>query len=158
MSTSEDRRQQIKVRAIAALAARERSRLGLFRKLREKFSEEGDIDQINSVLDELQEKKYLSDERFARSQVLTKSQRYGDRKLRWELKRQGVDGETIDEVLSENEDSELDRAKVIWERRFGEPPSDQKERARQIRFLAYRGFSYRTIEKVIRGEIDEEDY
>ena len=62
-----DRRKQILYKAVAALARRERSRLGLYKKLSETFNEEGDKELINSVLDELVNKKYLSDERYARN-------------------------------------------------------------------------------------------
>ena len=48
-----DRRKQILYKAVAALARRERSRLGLYKKLSETFNEEGDKELINSVLDEL---------------------------------------------------------------------------------------------------------
>ena len=85
-----DRRKQILYKAVAALARRERSRLGLYKKLSETFNEEGDKELINSVLDELVSKKYLSDERYARIQVLTRSARYGDRKLFWNLQRDGL--------------------------------------------------------------------
>lgn len=37
-----DRRKQILYKAVAALARRERSRLGLYKKLSETFNEEGD--------------------------------------------------------------------------------------------------------------------
>ena len=100
-----DRRKQILYKAVAALARRERSRLGLYKKLSETFNEEGDKELINSVLDELVNKKYLSDERYARIQVLTRSARYGDRKLFWNLQRDGVSREIAEEALKQNEES-----------------------------------------------------
>lgn len=96
-----DRRKQILYKAVAALARRERSRLGLYKKLSETFNEEGDKELINSVLDELVSKKYLSDERYARIQVLTRSARYGDRKLFWNLQRDGVSREIAEEALKQ---------------------------------------------------------
>lgn len=153
-----DRRKQIMFKAVAALAVRERSRLGLLRKLSEIFKEEGDKQIILAVLNELEEKKYLSDERYARIHVLTKSSRYGDRKLQWELMREGVDKETAQEAVRDNEVSEYDRAFALWKRKFGVPPEDHKERARQIRFLASRGFSFKTIEKILRCEVFEEEF
>lgn len=158
MIDSADRRKQIMFKAVAALAARERSRLGLFKKLCETFKEEGDKEIIRSILDELEERKYLSDERYARIHVLTKSSRYGDRKLQWELMRQGVDKETAEEAVRENEVSEYERAYALWSRKFGAPPEDHKERARQVRFLASRGFSFKTIEKILRCEVFEEEF
>ena len=146
-----DRRKQILYKA-----RRERSRLGLYKKLSETFNEEGDKELINSVLDELVNKKYLSDERYARIQVLTRSARYGDRKLFWNLQRDGVSREIAEEALKQNEESEYDRALVLWKRKFGEPPEDYKERAKQIRFLASRGFTFKTIEKVLNCEVPDE--
>ena len=151
-----DRRKQILYKAVAALARRERPRLGLYKKLSETFNEEGDKELINSVLDELVNKKYLSDERYARIQVLTRSARYGDRKLFWNLQRDGVSREIAEEALKQNEESEYDRALVLWKRKFGEPPEDYKERAKQIRFLASRGFTFKTIEKVLNCEVPDE--
>ena len=149
-----DRRKQILYKAVAALARRERSRLGLYKKLSETFN--GDKELVNSVLDELVSKKYLSDERYARIQVLTRSARYGDRKLFWNLQRDGVSREIAEEALKQNEESEYDRALVLWKRKFGEPPEDYKERAKQIRFLASRGFTFKTIEKVLKCELPDE--
>ena len=45
-----DRRKQILYKAVAALARRERSRLGLYKKLSETFNEEGDKELINSSI------------------------------------------------------------------------------------------------------------
>lgn len=158
MEDQSNRRQKIKVRAVAVLARRERSRKGLFLKLKEDFWDEGDKELIESVLDELEQRKYLSDERFARQHVLVRSSRYGDMRLKYELSREGVDAESIQEALENSEVSEFDRAKAIWERKFGAPPEDFKERAKQIRFLASRGFSSRTIGKVLRCEVPDEDW
>lgn len=58
--------------------------------------------------------------------------------------------------LKQNEESEYDRALVLWKRKFGEPPEDYKERAKQIRFLASRGFTFKTIEKVLSCELPDE--
>ena len=156
MTDRSERTKQIKFKAVAFLAKRERSRLGLFKKLKEQFSEEGDAELINSVLDELEQNKYLSDERFARFRVLTRSSRYGDKRLSWELSRENVDPEVVKEVISANEVPEFDRAKAIWDRKFGELPDNPKEKARQIRFLASRGFSFKTIEKIMRGSADDD--
>ncbi len=60
--------------------------------------------------------------------------------------------------MEEFEESEFERAKTLWERKFGEVPEDQKkERARQFRFLASRGFSFKTINQIIKGDGDDFD-
>ena len=64
--------------------------------------------------------------------------------------------EIAEEALKQNEESEYDRALVLWKRKFGEPPEDYKERAKQIRFLASRGFTFKPIEKVLSCELPDE--
>jgi len=51
--------------------------------------------------------------------------------------------------------SELERARTVWRRKFGEPPVDPAERARQMRFLAGRGFSADIIRRVVAGADDD---
>ncbi|HNL42437.1 MAG TPA: RecX family transcriptional regulator, partial [Ottowia sp.] len=45
--------------------------------------------------------------------------------------------------------SEFDRALAVWRRRFAAPPGDAGERARQLRFLAGRGFSAEVAWRVL---------
>jgi regulatory protein len=49
-------------------------------------------------------------------------------------------------------DTELDRASEVWRKKFGTPPQDANERARQIRFLITRGFAAEVVRRVIRGD------
>ncbi len=145
----------IKQKAVALLAIRECSRFILRQKLKERFDEEGDAELIEACLDELQERNYLSDSRFARASVISKASRAGDQKLKWELRQKGVSDEDIAEAMESLETSEYERAKALWDRKFGELPSDRKERDRQIRFLASRGFTFKTISQIFRGDLDD---
>jgi regulatory protein len=43
---------------------------------------------------------------------------------------------------------------ALWQRKFGRAPASMQERARQIRFLAARGFSAATIGRVLSTTID----
>jgi regulatory protein len=45
--------------------------------------------------------------------------------------------------------TEVERAREIWRRKFDGPASDAAGRAKQMRFLAARGFSGDTIRKVV---------
>ena len=53
--------------------------------------------------------------------------------------------------LQQLRDSELQRAAQLWQRKFGAVAQDARERARQMRFLAGRGFSADVIRRVVRG-------
>ena len=49
----------------------------------------------------------------------------------------------------------ISRAREVWRRKFGEPPTDAAERGKQMRFLASRGFGGDAIRKVVSGGDDE---
>lgn len=141
-------------RAVGFLARREYSRLELAKKLSRYLTEDQCPDEIDEVLDRLQARGYLSDERYARTRARVRGLRYGNRRIAMELRDQGVDSETVEATLESMEESELTRAQRLWERRFGEPAQDYKERGKQIRFLANRGFSMDTVMKVVKGEFE----
>jgi regulatory protein len=50
--------------------------------------------------------------------------------------------------------TELERAREVWRKKFGEPPEDQVARAKQIRFLVSRGFAPEVVRKVVSGAED----
>ena len=47
--------------------------------------------------------------------------------------------------------TEVERAREVWRKKFGEPPADAAERGKQMRFLQYRGFSGDAIRRVMCG-------
>ena len=141
----------LRLRALQYLTRREYSRAELRSKLAGQAESEPALDQ---VLDTLQNERFLSDERFARQRVLARSTRYGDGRLRQELRQRGVSDEDIDAALPEAGD-EASRCQAIWAKKFGRPPESAQERAKQIRFLQYRGFSMSTIQQTLRG-LEEE--
>ncbi len=149
--------QSLMARALNALARREYARKGLEAKLRQGLTEEDDPDEIERVLDELEKLNYLSDERFAVMRTEQKARTQGDRKLRYELRQQGVKPEAVEAAMENLTESEVVRCYRLWERRFGEKPTDRKERERQIRYLTYRGFSFSSVMSVIRGEVNPDE-
>lgn len=143
-------------RAVAFLARREHSRTELAAKLRRGLTDEDDPAEIDRVLDALERDKLLSDERFAGALTRTRAERYGDARIRFDLKSSGVKPETVDRAVASLKGTELERASAVWARRFGELPATRDERARQARFLQARGFSADTIRKVLRGLPNED--
>ena len=149
-------RLSLKARAVGYLSRREYSRLELQKKLRRYLKEFETEDDLQSVLDDLEQKGYLSDERFAKSRVRVRSNRYGNMRLAYELKNNGVSADLINSAIEELGVSEYDRAKQLWQKRFGEAPSDFKERAKQMRYLLARGFSMETARRVVQfDDFDE---
>ncbi len=105
--------------------------------------------QVEAVLDWLQSNRYLSEERFAESRAHVRAARYGNLRIRQELSQHGV--ELSAEANQQLKDSELQRARDVWQRKFGHAAADLAERAKQARFLAARGFSPEVIRRVLRG-------
>lgn len=143
----QDQPRSLMARGIDALSRREYSRKKLREKLVQALEAGQSASEVDAVLDELESKKYLSNERYARSRVRMRSARYGNRRLAYELAMKGIDAEEVQEALQEAGD-EFERAWAVWSRRYGNPPEDYKEKTRQARFLAARGFGFDMIERV----------
>ncbi|GAB4464922.1 MAG: hypothetical protein OHK0044_02940 [Burkholderiaceae bacterium] len=143
-------------RAVAALARREHSRTELARKLRRHLPEGADPSEVDRVLDELAAKGMLSDARFAAALASKRAERFGAARVRAELKQHGLAPEMIEQATAELGTSELDRARAVWRKRFGVAPRDDAERAKQLRFLAARGFATDVILRVVLGARGDE--
>jgi regulatory protein len=138
-------------RAVALLARRDHSRAELAAKLRRTLTENDDPGEVERVLDALERDKLLSDERYAGTLTRTRAARYGDARVRYDLKSAGVKADTVDRSVASLKGTEVERARAVWTRRFGELPNTQQELGRQARFLQARGFSTETIRQVLRG-------
>src|SRR5262245_19118782 len=82
----------LRVQAMRFLARREHSREELRRKLSPKVAEG---ENLEVVLDELAQKGWLSDTRYAEQSIRAKARRYGPLKLAQQLRAKGVDEEAI---------------------------------------------------------------
>jgi regulatory protein len=142
---------ELRERTLRLLARREHSRAELVRKLGQSGFDEHDVQPL---LDEFEEKKWLSDRRFAESYVADHRARAGAVKLAFDLRQRGVADNIIEAVLSDNRDSEFERAQAVWQRKFGSAPADMTEKARQMRFLQSRGFGTEVIRRVIHDAAD----
>ena len=138
-------------RAVTLLARRDHSRAELATKLRRTLTETDDPGEVERVLDALERDKLLSDERYAGTLTRTRSARFGDARVRYDLKSAGVKADAVDRAVASLKGTEVERARAVWSRRFGELPNTQHERGRQARFLQARGFSTETIRQVLRG-------
>lgn len=141
-------------RAVAMLARRDYSEKELRAKLALKLETGETAADIDAAVVRLKELGFVSDERFAKSRARVRASRSGDLAIRRELRSLGLEREVVDRAMEEIEDAEDVRCARLWRRRFGEPPTDRKERERQIRYLAYRGFGMGVIMKVICGEVE----
>ncbi|UZD55118.1 recombination regulator RecX [Caldimonas aquatica] len=139
-------------RALKYLAAREHSRRELARKLAPHAETP---EQVEALLDEFEAKGLLSQARFVESIVHRKAARFGAARIRQELQAHGIDGDAAHDALAALQGTEYDRARAVWQRRFGgQCAATPAERAKQMRFLAGRGFSTEVIRRVVRDEDD----
>lgn len=144
----------LKGRALKYLAAREHSRVELRRKLAPHAESPEAIDQ---VLDLLEAKGLLSAQRFADSVLHRKASRYGVARLKAELAQHQLPDDITRQATDTLRSTEFERAQALWRRRFGQPADTPEGRAKQMRFMAGRGFSGDVVRRVIRLAADGEE-
>ena len=66
-----------------------------------------------------------------------------------------LDPEAVAHALGGLKASERERAHEIWRKKFGVAPSDAQEAAKQMRFLASRGFGGDVIRQVVKGASED---
>ena len=143
----------LKGRALRLLSQREHSRAELERKLARYEEEPGTLAR---ALDELAAANFISEARVVQSVLHQRASRMGALRVRQELQQKGIAPEAIAGAVAQMQDTELERAREVWRRRFGAAPQDVGERARQVRFLMARGFASGTVARVVKGDFDEE--
>ena len=141
----------LKGRALRLLSQREHSRLELERKLAPHETEPG---QLAKALDELQARGFISEERVVESVIHRRAAKLGTARVRQELQAKGLSPEAMGEALEQLRSTELERAREVWARKFGEPATEPKEKARQIRFMVSRGFAAEVVRRVVQATDD----
>ena len=138
----------LKARALGYLSRREHSRAELRRKLAPHAES---AEEVDALLDWLEGENWLSNTRFAESVVHRRAGRYGTARLMQELKTHQLSEETLGEVKVQLQSTEAARAKALWDKRFGRPPVDLAERAKQVRYMMARGFPRSVVSRIIAG-------
>ncbi len=137
--------------AIKLLARREHAARELERKLRDKGF---DAAAVQGCIARLQRERLQSDERFTEVYVSSRTGRgYGPLRIRAELAERGVDDEIVQRHLDASAEQWRRLADEARRKRFGARlPQDYQERARQARFLQYRGFSGEQLRGLFKDE------
>ncbi len=139
-------------RALRLLSTREHSRAELERKLA-RFEESPG--QLATVLDSLQAKDFINQQRVVESVLYQRSAKRGSLRIKHELQAKGLEPEAIASAMEQLRGSELERAREIWRKKFTAAPSNAAERGKQMRFLASRGFGGDTIGRILQGSDDD---
>jgi regulatory protein len=165
----------LKAQALAWLARREHSRAELRTKLlgharkraaaqaanaagdaepEEPFDAEAAAAEVDAVLDALEAAGHLNDARFAETRVHARAARQGMARIKQELARHGVELDA--DSAHHLRETELDRARAVWQRKYGgQVAAEPAERARQMRFLAARGFPADIVRRLVGGRGDD---
>lgn len=138
---------RVKLSAYAMLQKRDFFQKELKQKLREKHNFP---EIVENVVEEFVEKGYLDDIEKAYSYARLHSN-YGKRKLLYIFQQMGIDRAIIQEIISENDDNEIENIKNLWQK-LGNKDYDKK-----IVSLMRKGFVYGDIKKAISSLEEEEE-
>lgn len=139
--------------AMDLLARREHGRVELARKLRQRGAS---AELIEAALDRLVEQGLLSEARYLESFVRSRANAgYGPLRIREELSQRGLARGDIEQALRDSGFDWQGRLEEVWCRKFaGTLPQDARERAKQGRFLSYRGYPLDMIGRLLSGKGD----
>jgi regulatory protein len=130
------------------LARREHSREELRRKLAPKVAEG---ENLEAVLDELAQRGWLSDARYAEQSIRARARRHGPLKMAHALRAKGVDDDSIAAAFRAAGAEGASNLEAVWKSRFKAVPVDERERARQVRFLQGRGFPLEAVLRFLKS-------
>lgn len=116
-------------------------------------------DDIATVITDFTQAGLISDQRFAENYCYwRRGKGFGPLRISQELQARGVSDETIAELIQITDNAWFTEARRVWQKQFkGKQPSDFKSRAKQMRFLQYRGFTQEQIKSVFLGVNEEFD-
>jgi len=136
----------LRERALRLLARREHSLAELAGKLRT-YAHPGE--DLEALLEDLSRRRLLSDERYAESRAHVLSRKYGAARIAHELRAKGLDKGLAEQTAKAARATEVERAREVWRRKFRVAPTTREQRAKQMRFLQSRGFSFDAIRAVV---------
>ena len=165
----------LKARALRLLSQREHSRAELERKLRfrpgvdasatpgqtdtgtadghacdSEHAAQAHAQALAAVLDELQAKGYIHEERVADSVLHRRAAQWGASRVRQALQAKGLSDGVVQDAVRSLRDTERERATEVWRKKFGQPATSPSDQARQMRFLAARGFAADVVRRVVQ--------
>jgi len=137
--------------ALNWLSRREHTQAELRTKLAQRDFSPAEID---TVLATLAAEGLVSDERFVESFIAARRRKgQGPVRIRMELQQHGLGAGLIDQHLDARGSEWVRLAREVRQKKFGaELPAEFADKARQMRFLEYRGFSSAQIRSAMNEE------
>ena len=118
-------------------------------------SKEFEKEEVEGAADWCHAQGFLNEARFAEGTARRLGTKFGSQRVAHTLRQKGVADEQISAVILTLKESEHDRARTLWNRKFGSVAESADEKSKQIRYLQSRGFSFSIIKQVISGGSDE---
>ena len=146
LAAETDQLLDIEQAAMRLLAQNEHTVRQLKTKLRKK---DFDAEAIEAVLQDLQQRNLLSDERFAEQYLLMRSRKgFGPVRIEQEMHEKGVSDSLIAIAMDDADIDWREQMQDVLKKKYGSgSPLNYEERARRARFLEYRGFPAVLIRK-----------
>jgi len=126
--------------ALRMLSRRDYSREDISQKLKEKGFH---LSDIQVILEDAVAEGWLNDTRFTENYIRARRAKgYGPVRIQQELRSKGIAQETIADHLKITDNSWLAEIQRLWQKHFqGKKADSPVSRAKQMRFLQYRGFT-----------------
>ena len=137
--------------ALRMLSRRDYCRSEFIDKLTSKEFEKRDVED---AADWCHAQGFLNEARFAEGASRRLGAKFGSQRVAHTLRQKGVADEQISAVILTLKESEHDRARTLWNRKFGSVAESAEQKSKQIRYLQSRGFSFSVIKQVIIGVSD----
>lgn len=112
---------------------------------------------VKAILDDFQNRGWLSDARFTEQLVHARKSKFGSARVANELKEKGVADDLIQTAVASIKETEFDHALTICRKKYHNAPTSREDWARQARFLQSRGFNFDIIKKVLNTQQDIEN-
>jgi regulatory protein len=113
-------------------------------------------EQIDSLVDEFSQKGYLDNAKFAQWFIELQSRRgKSDRAIRAELFKKGIGREVVDQVVSQNEQDEVVRLRVMIAKK-AKLARYQNDPTKLARYLVQQGFKWQDVKQVLSLEQSED--
>lgn len=136
--------------AMNLLARREHGYVELSRKLRQRGAA---AEMIDVELQRLTDDGLLSEERYVQSYIRSRANAgRGPMRIREELTQRGLARELVECALAAAEIDWQAQMEDLWQRRFSGQVVDLKDKAKQSRFLAQRGYAVEDIRRLLDGQ------
>lgn len=143
----------LRQRALELLSKREYSAAELAQKLKAYASEE---DDLPALIADFQARGWLSDARYTEQMVHARQTKFGAARVAHELREKGVNDTLIAKAVAGLQESEVERARHVWRKKFKAAPTTREEWAKQARFLQSRGFTFEVIKQILNRQVEDD--